>query len=141
MNTRVIERNMFYGAKGDTFEAAKILRKNMTLPEVLLWKKLNDKTLFDCKFRRQHPANIFILDFYCHELKLAIEIDGEIHDSEEIKDYDVGRSAELGKFGINIIRFSNDQILFEINMVVQNIQSKVKELAPFRGLGGINTEL
>ena len=60
---------MFYGANAETFRAAGILRKNMTLAEIILWKKLKDKKLFSIKFRKQHPVGIFIVDFYCHEYK------------------------------------------------------------------------
>lgn len=79
MRSRVIERNMFYGAGRNTFERAKGLRKNMTKTEKILWKELKNRQIFKARFRRQHPIDIFVADFYCHENKLAIEIDGEIH--------------------------------------------------------------
>jgi very-short-patch-repair endonuclease len=75
MEIKLPGKSMFYGADSKTFEAATILRKNMTLPELILWKKLRDKSLFKVKFRRQHPIDIFIVDFYCHKYKLVIEID------------------------------------------------------------------
>jgi len=68
---------MFYGASKNTFEKASLLRSNMTETEKILWEKLGNRTVFKVKFRR-HPIGIFIVDFYCHELKLAIEIDGGI---------------------------------------------------------------
>ena len=86
MKSRVIERNMFYAASRNTFEMAHALRKNMTDAEKILWKRLKDKRIFKVKFRRQHPVDIFVLDFYCHELKLAIEVDGEIHLSTEARE-------------------------------------------------------
>ena len=88
MRSRVVERNMFYAASRNTFEMAHALRKNMTDAEKILWKRLKDKRIFRVKFRRQHPVDIFVLDFYCHELKLAIEVDGEIHLSAEMREYD-----------------------------------------------------
>ena len=123
-------RNMFYGANQSLFETAKGLRKNMTLAELILWKKLKDRKLFKVKFRRQHPIDIFIADFYCHEYKLVIEIDGEIHLENEKKEYDLGRTTEMEKFGIRIIRFTNDQILFNMDNVINEIYKAITELAP-----------
>jgi len=121
---------MFYGANQSLFETAKGLRKNMTLAELILWKKLKDRKLFKVKFRRQHPIDIFIADFYCHEYKLVIEIDGEIHLENEKKEYDLGRTVEMEKFGIRIIRFTNDQILFNMDNVINEIYKAITELAP-----------
>jgi very-short-patch-repair endonuclease len=130
MKTDFYKRNMFYGADSKTLRAAALLRKNLTLAELILWKKLKNRKTFNTKFRRQHPVDIFIVDFYCHEYKLAIEIDGEIHNNEEKKDYDLGRSATLNKLGIRMIRFSNDQIVFNIDQVITRIHDALTELAP-----------
>lgn len=92
MNKRVIERNMFYGANKIIFLRAVELRKNMTIAEKLLWEELKRKEIFKVRFKRQHPIDIFIVDFYCHKFKLAIEVDGDIHLREEVKVYDDGRS-------------------------------------------------
>ena len=81
---------MFYGASPITFDKARLLRNNMTKAEQILWDKLKDRNVFKPRFRRQHPIGIFIVDFYCHEYKLAIEIDGEIHLKKEAKEYDDG---------------------------------------------------
>jgi very-short-patch-repair endonuclease len=130
MKPRVNEKLMFYGADSETFEAATLLRKNMTLPELILWKKLRDKKYFKTKFRRQHPVNIFIVDFYCHQYKLVIEIDGEVHNIPENREYDDGRSYELEKYDLNIIRFTNDQVMYNLDFVLKQIQNKISELGP-----------
>jgi len=130
MERKNSNRSMFYGAGSVTFEKATFLRKNMTLAELILWKQLKDKKLFKVKFRRQHPVNIFIVDFYCHEIKLVIEIDGEIHLDDAIKNYDSGRTAELEKFGLKVARFSNDQIISNIDTVINKINNIITELAP-----------
>ena len=70
--------DMFYGAKRNIFQRAKELRKNMTVTEQLLWRRLNKKQL-GVRFKRQHPIDIFIADFYCHQYKLVVEVDGEYH--------------------------------------------------------------
>ncbi len=133
MKTRIIDRTMFYGAESETFRKAEILRKNMTLSEKILWKKLKNRDLFKVKFRRQHPVDIFIVDFYCHKFKLAIEIDGEIHFNNEIMKYDSERSAEIEKFGIRILRFNNHQVIFNIDIVLKKINKVITELTPLEG--------
>lgn len=105
--TRVIPRNMFYSASKNTFEKARLLRNNMTEAEKILWDKLKDRKIFKTRFRRQHPISIFIVDFYCHELKLVIEIDGGIHLNNEVAEHDEGREYDIEKFGIKILRFTN----------------------------------
>jgi len=107
-----------------------MLRKNMTLAEIILWKKLKDRKIFKVKFRRQHPIKIFIVDFYCHELKLVIEVDGEIHNNDEAKEYDINRAAELLRYEIKVVRFSNDQIIHNIGMVIDQIKQFISELTP-----------
>jgi len=137
MKSRVIERNMFYAASRNTFEMAHALRKNMTDAEKILWKRLKDKGIFKVKFRRQHPVDIFVLDFYCHELKLAIEVDGEIHLSTEARGYDDGRTYELEKYGIKILRFTNEQIFENLDYVQNYILNIINDIAPLQGgLGG-----
>jgi very-short-patch-repair endonuclease len=110
--------------------AAGILRRMMTLAELLLWKKLSDRKIFNTKFRKQHPINIFIVDFYCHEFKLVIEVDGDIHNDEIVSEYDLGRTALLNKFGFKIIRFTNEQIIYNIDWVIKKIHEVITELAP-----------
>lgn len=121
---------MFYGAKGEIFEIASLLRDNMTLPELILWKRIKDRKLFKFKFRRQHPIDIFIVDFYCHEIKLVIEIDGEIHHDVKFKNYDLARTSDLEKFGIKVLRFSNHQVIFNLDTVTEKIQKEIRELGP-----------
>jgi very-short-patch-repair endonuclease len=136
MKYRVNERQMFFGAEPKTHETAKLLRKNMTLAEKVLWKKLKDRKLFKTKFRRQHPIDFFIADFYNHEHKLVIEVDGEIHRRNESKDYDSGRTYELEKHGIRVLRFTNHQVITDINSVTEEILRVLDDLPPFRGAGG-----
>jgi very-short-patch-repair endonuclease len=130
MKTNFFRINMFFRAKPETFRAASILRKNMTLAEKILWKKLNDRKLFKTKFRKQHPLYIFIVDFYCHEYKLVIEVDGEIHNNKDSREYDLGRTATLNRFGIKVIRFTNDQILYDIDSVIAEILRVLSDLTP-----------
>ena len=113
--------SMFYNAKPNIFEKAKDLRKNMTFAELKLWELLKNKQVQGLRFRAQHPIDIFIADFYCHSLKLVIEVDGGIHLSPEQQEYDIGREAEISHWGIKIIRFTNDKIEKEIDEVLNTI--------------------
>ncbi len=130
MKSRMIERNMFYAASRNTFEMAHALRKNMTDAERILWKRLKDKSIFKVKFRRQHPVDIFVMDFYCHELKLAIEVDGEILLSQEAVEHDEGRTYELEKFGKKILRLTNKQILENLDDVQVSILNIINDITP-----------
>jgi len=126
----MIERNMFYGASRGIFEKARELRNNMTEAEKILWNELRNRRVFKSRFRRQHPIDIFIADFYCHEYKLAIEIDGEIHFKKEIQEYDDGRTHDIEKFGIKILRFSNNQIIFDLSSVKKRILEELSTMNP-----------
>ena len=118
---------MHYGATKTIFQHAEILRNNMTDAEKIIWERLCNKQL-GVKIRRQHPIWIYIADHYCHELKLVIEIDGGIHLTKENSEYDIDREVTLNEFGIEIIRFSNDQIIKETDFVIERIKEKIEEL-------------
>jgi len=119
-----IKKSMYYGAKPETFEAARILRENMTFHEKLLWNKLKLKQICGVRFRRQHPIDFFIADFYCHEARLVVEIDGEIHDQQ--REYDEGRSGEMERYFIKVIRFTNAEVENNIENVIKTITDVVK---------------
>ncbi|MCJ7446999.1 MAG: endonuclease domain-containing protein [Bacteroidales bacterium] len=129
MKSHVIERNMFYGACRSTFDKAHRLRRDMTEAEKIMWNVLKNRCLFKVRFRRQHPIDIFIVDFYCHELKLAIEIDGGIHLNEKVAEYDDGRIHDIEKFGIKILRFKNDQVFKKRYFVIKEILKTITSLS------------
>jgi very-short-patch-repair endonuclease len=125
MKRRVIERHMFYGAKKRIFLRAIELRNNMTKAEEILWDELKNKKVFKDRWKRQHPIDIFIVDFYCHKYKLVIEVDGEIHLQEEVKERDDGRKHDIEKLGIKILRFTNKEIFEEIESVKSKILQEI----------------
>jgi very-short-patch-repair endonuclease len=106
----------------------------MTKAEEIIWDKLKDRNVFNARFRRQHPIGIFIVDFYCHEYKLAIEIDGEIHLKNEVIEYDDGRSHDIEKLGIKILRFTNNEVFTDLKKVIDEILKTIAVLEP--PLGG-----
>lgn len=119
-------RPMFYGANAITFETARLLRKHMTETEHLVWNELSNKKL-GVKFRRQHPAGPYILDFYCHKHRLAIEIDGGYHLSNEQRIKDRRRDEDLQSFGVKVIRITNEQIQAHSETLRTLIMEKVEE--------------
>jgi len=120
---------MFFGAKAELFTLALQMRKNPTEAERAMWKILRKFRHSGIPFRRQHPIEFYIADFYCHNLRLVIEVDGEIHTEKKIQSHDEGRTGELERFGIKVIRFTNSQILHDSDLVVEKINATIKELA------------
>ncbi len=104
-------------------QLAQKLRKNMTPAEIILWEMIKDKKISGYKFRNQHPVDRYILDFYCHEKKLAVEIDGHIHDHR--KDYDEHRDEYLKSAGIEVLRFSNDEIINNPDKIIEIIRTRL----------------
>ena len=119
---------MWKGAPSDSFSKAQFLRRNETIAEKLLWEKLRNNQLEGLKFRRQHPVNIYIADFYCHKFKLIIELDGDYHNQEEQKQKDEVRTEVLRLNGLKIIRFKNEEVEQDINQVLITIKNKIEQL-------------
>jgi very-short-patch-repair endonuclease len=126
--TKSFQGNLNFGAKREIFENAKELRKKETEAEKAFWKAVRSSRLDGLKIRRQHPVKQFILDFYCHEYLLGIEIDGSVHENEEAKDYDLNRTAEIENLGITILRFKNEEVLSKLPKVINEIRNKVEQL-------------
>ena len=103
----------------------RILRNNMTRPELLLWTKLKNKQMDGYRFRRQFSIGRYVADFYCPELKLVIEIDGPNHNTKENIEYDRERDLFMHSLDINIIRISNSQILDNIDEAIVIIKTKI----------------
>ena len=97
------------------------LRRDQTEAEKILWKYLRNRHLTGRKFRRQYVFKGFILDFYCAEEKIAIELDGLIHIKQ--KDYDAARQEIIENNGVRVIRFKNEMVLNDINSVLDSIKT------------------
>ena len=106
-------------------QIARHLRNNSTLSEILLWKQIKNKSL-GIEFHRQVPIDEFIIDFYCHELKLAIEIDGISHDYKYKND--LIRQGKLENWGVHFIRFDDHEVKNNMFSVLLEIQQKIEEL-------------
>ena len=101
------------------------MRTDATDAEVRLWRRLRNRQLDGVKFRRQHPVGPYIVDFYCHEANLAIELDGSGHQDPGQADYDRTRSAELQSMGITVIRFWNLEVRDNIEGVIAAIRQSL----------------
>lgn len=112
--------DMFYGATPNIFEKAAALRRKMTSEELKVWDFLKSKPL-NLKFRRQHPIDLIVADFYCHSIKLVIEIDGKNHQYN--LEADLNRDKIFESFGITIHRITNN----EVNTNFQNVINKILE--------------
>ena len=86
------------------------LRKNMTPAEVALWLMIKNKQLDGERFLRQYSIGHFVVDFYCPKHKLAVELDGEVHFTEEAAAYDAKRTAYLNSVGVQVVRFENFEV-------------------------------
>ncbi len=106
--------------KGLTLRRAQTLRRAMTPPEIKLWQALRSQQTGGWRFRRQHPLGPWIVDFYCLEQKLAIEVDGWSHNMGELG-RDERRDADLGRRGVRVIRFAAADVMENLDSVVETL--------------------
>ncbi len=123
---RETQSRMHRGTIHHLYQNARELRERMTLAEQILWEELRMKKLDGLKFRRQHPIGIHILDFYCHAKKIGIELDGGYHDEGHQKKLDEERTEILELQNIKIIRFKNEEIINQIDLVLREIKTEIK---------------
>jgi len=105
-------------------EKARELRNNSTKTEIKLWKFLKGRQMCGYDFHRQKPIGKYIVDFFCNELMLAIEIDGISHEGRE--KYDKQRQDELENIGIKFLRFDDDEVFYNIEKVLNTIENWIK---------------
>ncbi|HDM8240921.1 endonuclease domain-containing protein [Vibrio campbellii] len=105
------------------------LRTNMPKPEEVLWQRIRRKQL-GVKFRRQHGIGRYIVDFYCAELNLVIEIDGDSHFSDEGKEKDTIRDAFMETLGIKVLRFTNEEVMKQTESVLERLLNLVRSNNP-----------
>ena len=129
IHSRVInESKQNLGANSNIKNKARVLRKSMTVAEKILWSHIRNRKLNGMYFRRQHPYGIYILDFYCFQANLVIEIDGMIHLKHH--NYDHERTNYLESSGLKVIRFNNRDIENRIESVLDEISSYLIHLPP-----------
>ena len=112
------------GTTPDIVSAARKLRQNLTPSEKQLWQALRNRQLNGWKFRVQHPVESFIVDFYCPQHRLVIELDGAIHDQQA--EYDAARTEKLHHLGYRVIRFNNQDVMSDLRGVLQKIVNEIE---------------
>src|SRR5271165_7006984 len=100
--------NEFFNRESET-DKRRQLRGSMPEAEVILWSRLRGRQLLGCKFRRQYSVGSYVIDFFSAEIKLGIEVDGEVHHAAGVPEYDHNRQGFFESFGIRVIRFRNRQ--------------------------------
>ncbi len=116
-----------YQNKSSLKQKRKKLRYEPTEAEMQLWKYLRSKQ-FGVKFRRQYNIDYYIVDFYSHEVRLVIELDGWIHGEEEYRKKDIIRDKYLERKGYKVLRYRNEQVMYELKAVLQDIYNNIQEL-------------
>ena len=109
---------------------ARDLRNNSTKSEIFLWLKLKDKQMYGYDFHRQKPIDNYILDFFCNELMLGIEIDGYSHQLEEVQLKDKKKTQRMNELGIEVLRFTDQQIfrdMFNVLLAIENYIQRYEE--------------
>jgi very-short-patch-repair endonuclease len=119
---------IYHGTEPDILANARENRRNLTSAEYDLWQILRSRRLNGIKFRRQHPVEQFIVDFYCHEAKLVIEVDGGYHDRPGQAEADKGRERRLAELGLTVIRFTNEEVMYNIDLVRSRIERVILEM-------------
>ena len=112
--------NHVRGTTPEIVAAAQRMRRNLTPAEQALWQALRGRRLNGLKFRCQHPVGPFVLDFYCPARRLAVEVDGDVHDEQMA--HDEARSDELRDYGYRVIRCRNDEVLDNLDAVLDRIR-------------------
>ncbi len=114
-------------------ELAKKLRQNMTYSEVMLWNELKNGKMLGYDFDRQRPISNYIVDFYCKDLMLAIEVDGITHEDEKAILKDEMRQDELEVFGVSFLRFNALLVVEKIESVLKEIEKWIYEFEEKNG--------
>ncbi len=105
--------------------AARGLRRRSTPSETLLWQQLRGRRFHGFKFRRQHPIGPFVVDFYCEDLLLAIEIDGGVHRMEAVRENDESREEVLRNLGVHFVRVGSDEVESAIQSVLAEVERQL----------------
>ena len=122
--TRMSLYNLTVNSAPDMRARARRLRRDATDAERALWRRLRGKQLEGLKFRRQHAVGRFVLDFYCHECRLAVELDGGQHGEAAHRRRDDTRTAFLERKGVAVLRYSNLEVLQETEAVLEDLRRR-----------------
>ena len=115
-------RRTIRNTQPELIQYARQMRREPTPAEALLWESLRGRKLGGLKFRRQHPLNAYILDFWCCECQMVIELDGGIHSDASVREHDRARQGHLELHGYTVLRFRNEEVLENLPAVLNVIR-------------------
>ena len=110
-------------------ERRRSLRNNMPKSETVIWSKLKGRQLLGYKFRRQYSVDRYVIDFYCPELKLAVEIDGDSHFQNDVENNEKYRQAFIESFGVQFLRFTNEDVFKNLDGVIETVRRTALEIS------------
>lgn len=116
---------MSYAPK-PTVAKARTLRRKLTLPEVIIWSALRGRRLDGIRFRRQHPIGPYILDFYCEDAQLAVEVDGQGHEHPDAYAHDMRRTEWLNRHGVAVMRIAARDVLEALEDTLLRIRRRIR---------------
>ncbi len=119
---------IYFGAGPELIRIAGDLRKSMTQAEKVLWERLRNRQINGFRFRRQHPIKDFVVDFFCYDTMLVIEVDGSVHNDLSQKERDEQRTLILKRLGIHEIRFTNDEGNNRTDQVINKIEKELQAM-------------
>jgi 5-methyltetrahydrofolate--homocysteine methyltransferase len=123
----IMYEKLYFGSPGPYKQFAREMRKNMTEAESILWEKLRHKKLKNYKFRRQHAIGDYIVDFYCPEKAIIIEVDGGIHKVPDQCRYDQIRTSYLEELGLRVIRVQNEEVMNNLTETLSKILASMEQ--------------
>ena len=112
----------YYKAEITSHFRAKDLRRDETSAEWLFRQMVRNRRIMGFKFKRQHPIGSYFADFYCHDVKLVVELDGDIHDIESVQKRDDIQEANIRGLGLHVMRFSNDDVFKNAHLVIGELE-------------------
>jgi very-short-patch-repair endonuclease len=118
---------IYFGAGPEMLRIAGDLRKSMTPAEKVLWERLRNRQIKGLRFRRQHPIKDFVVDFFCYDALLVIEVDGTVHDETSQKERDEQRTIILKKLGLKEIRFTNTEVINHTDQIIKRIEAELSK--------------
>ena len=118
---------IYFGAGPELLRLAGDLRKSMTPAEKILWERLRKRQINGFRFRRQHPIKDFIVDFFCYDAMLIIEIDGEVHTDSYQNERDIQRTMILKRLGLKELRFTNHQVFNQTEKIINKIEAALSK--------------
>ena len=122
INKQTVMKRKIIPYKKKLKHTARMLRKNMTLSEILLWQEIKGKQILGYDFDRQRPIDNYIVDFYCKDLQLAIEVDGESHYYEGVPERDIKRQKKLESLGVHFLRIEDELVKEDVSIAVEMIK-------------------